>query len=204
MALINITPSERVFFTGRTGCGKTTMAKRFLKNTSRWVVTDPKGTFRLGDVPILTNFDKRLPQQIIRIPYEEEDDIGYWGNIIKQAYDDGDRVIYNDEVLALIRNAQNAPRDLKWAITTGRERNVAVWNSTQRPKSIPSIIFTETEHFFTFKLAFKSDRERVIEFTDEGLEDKINELARAETNPSGHDCVYWKVGTAADDALLIH
>jgi energy-coupling factor transporter ATP-binding protein EcfA2 len=204
MALIDIAPSERVFLTGRTGCGKTTMAKRFLAKTSRWVVTDPKGTFRMEGIPILDAFDKSKKRQIIRMPYDVDDDVAYWGEVIKAAYDDGNRVIYNDEVVALIRGPQNLPRDLRWAITTGRERNVAVWNSTQRPKAIPSQIFTETEHFFTFALAFKADREKVLEYTDEGLEEQINALARADTNAGGHDCVYWKVGTRADQSLLIH
>ena len=43
----------------------------------------------------------------------------------------------------------------------GRELGVEVWNGTQRPKDIPQIALSESEHFYTFRLNLPQDRERI-------------------------------------------
>jgi hypothetical protein len=59
---------------------------------------------------------------------------------------------------------------------------------SQRPKDVPSAIFTESEHFFIFRLTFEADRDKVASFTSDAIGERIAKLR-------GHECVYYNVLT---------
>jgi hypothetical protein len=80
-----------------------------------------------------------------------------------------------------VTNATRAGRGYRTVLQLGRERGVGCWSATQRPASIPVVTVTEAEHFFTFKLRAKQDRERMFEYTGQP------ELLQIPRDPRG----YW-------------
>jgi DNA helicase HerA-like ATPase len=186
-------------FCGRTGSGKTTLARSLLRSCNvPYAVLDPKHRYRDGDVKITRRFQKKLPEQIIRVdPLGGDAELGLWDEVIYDIWKDGDRIIYVDEA-TLITPPRSVLPELGRAIRTGRERNVAVWVGTQRPKDIPSVVFTEAEHFFLFRLQWEDDRRKVASFTSPNLDDVYENMMR-EGREAKHDFVYYGVD---DDRLI--
>lgn len=156
----SIKPSDRVAFVGKTGSGKTYLAKGLLSSVQRLIVLDAKGT--LGDwVP---NFDNDLEKKLMngemvraRIPAPIGGD---WDDILWKCYEAGNVTIYIDEVYGISEGSK--PSDaLRAVITRGRELGIGVWSSTQRPSWIPLIILSECEWVFTFQLRLMEDKRRM-------------------------------------------
>lgn len=191
---IRIPPSDRAVFFGRTGTGKTTLAKVLLNGVRSFVVLDAKHTFRMGSTPILPDYDPDIDRQIVRVPpdYDEND---RWQEIIDRVWRTTTpttpygRVLYLDELTLLNPSAQRVSVPLGRAIRTGRERRLGVWCGSQRPMQIPSAVFTEAEHIFTFALGFDKDREKVASFSGETYRRVIERLG-------GHRFAYYDVREA--------
>jgi len=193
---IVISPGERMFISGRTNSGKTTLVKHLLRSVPVYSVLDAKHTYRppaevAALVPIVAEHNPELPQEVIRIPWEEEPD--GWGDAINQIFREGNRLIYVDEATLLV-DSRGIKHPLGKAIRTGRERGIGVWVGTQRPKDIPSYVFTEAEHIISFQLQYKADRQKVIEYTGDSM-------ARILGRVRGHDAAYYSV--ANDRAILL-
>lgn len=180
---INITENNHVCFFGRTRSGKTTLAKHLLSRVRQYVVLDPKHTYTDPYAEISDAFDAKTPRQIIRVPFDNE--MERWDDVIHRVWEAGNRVLYVDEA-TLITPARTILPSLGRAIRTGIERGVGVWTGSQRPKDIPSVVYTETEHFFVFQLIWKDDRDKVMSFTG----DRMSKLLPKVRN---HDCVYYNV-----------
>lgn len=153
-------------------------------SASNWVCLDAKHDFKLGDAPIVREFNPKLDRQIIRAPIGPDEEAA-WDRAIWATWERGNGILYIDET-TLITPARTLRPALGAAIRTGRSRGLGVWCASQRPKDLPSPIFTETEHFFIFQLTFAADREKVVSFTSDVLEDALERLR-------GHDFVYWNI-----------
>jgi len=196
---LSVNRTDRVAFFGRTGSGKTTLAKSMLHSCNHpYAVLDPKHRYRDGDVPIKDHFVKKLPEQIIRCePIGWPAELELWNNAIYEIWKEGDRIIYVDEA-TLITPPRAILPELGRAIRTGRERNVAVWTGSQRPKDLPSPIFTEAEHFFLFRLQWENDRAKVCSFTSASLWNPYKRMQH-EGRSAKHDFIYYGVD---DDRML--
>lgn len=196
---VNIKRTDRAMFCGRTGSGKTTLARSLLRSCNLpYAVLDPKHRYRDGDVKVGRTFNKKLDEQIIRVdPIGGNDELALWDEQIWNIWRESDRIIYVDEA-TLITPPRSILPELGRAIRTGRERNVAVWVGTQRPKDIPSVVFTEAEHFFLFRLGWEDDRRKVSSFTSPYLDPVYDGMMR-EGRESKHDFVYYGV---EDDRLI--
>lgn len=171
---------QRLYFLGKTGSGKTFLARHLLKLMFlagwRIVIVDPKhdwmgrvdqrvkfggpGTsWKLGTVdhPVLVNsFDRRLRVQIFQ-PVEWDASCDVFAAGVMRA---GNTIIYFDELTQLV-SANSVPKQFKILWTQGRSINVGAWCGTQRPVSIPDIVKSQAEVWFIFMLTTRRDRETV-------------------------------------------
>jgi DNA helicase HerA-like ATPase len=189
---LNIRPNDRLFFAGRTGSGKTTLAKGLLNGVAKFVVIDPKHTFTMSGIPTKPHFDKNLDRQIVRVPmYDKRKDkrrtaeMERFADVINDVWKAGNRVLYIDELTLVTRPRPLLP-ELAKAIRTGRERGLGVWTGSQRPTEIPSEVFTESEHIFVFQLGYMRDRMKVTHFTTDAIY-RVMEGLR------GHSFAYYNV-----------
>lgn len=189
---ITISGADRVGFFGRTGSGKTTLARHMLGVTyarthKPFVVLDPKRTYRQEGVPVHRDFRAKEDRQILRD--DGYGDLDYWDAQLHAIRRAGNRIVYVDETLLITPPRAILP-ELGHTIRTGRERGVAVWCGSQRPKELPSPIFTEAEHFFIFRLQWEADREKVASFTTDEMHEH---MAAIKTAKRKHDAVYYDV-----------
>lgn len=132
-------------------------------------------------------------KQILRVePGEHE--LAEWSDNIEEIWRKGDRILVIDEGTLVNPSVRRLTPALGKAIRTGRSRNLGVWFGSQRPKDIPSAVFTEAEHFFLFRLTWKGDRDKVLTFTSDALE-------KPHASLRGHDFIYYNVST--DDAYVL-
>lgn len=169
---IHIRNDERVIFAGRTGSGKTVLAKHLLKRLNRVIVIDPKHTFRLEGYEIR----RSLPAQgsdfrIIYRPRMQDDD--GLALVLSQAMRGKYVTIYVDELATLAEMFPVSTVVLQDIARTGRERHVAIWAATQRPRGVPKVFFTEAEVVFLFDLRWEDDRKHIAQFIGPEAEEEI-------------------------------
>lgn len=172
-----ILTTEHVFIPGRTGSGKTFLARNYLANYPRVIVLDTKGTLEWPEVSsseviIITHLEE-LPKAIARYskviykPAFEELNYPFYEEFYKFCYLLGDVIVWTDEVMQVCPNSQKIPEYFKGIMTRGRELRVAAWNLTQRPSTIPLVTMSECTHVFAFDLNMKEDRKRLVEVTEQ-------------------------------------
>lgn len=164
-----IKDGEHVFIGGMTGSGKTVVAKYYLAGETNVIILDTKGTFDYSDVlPNIPVFDKLADlikfedgKAIYRPRYEELNK-EFYEAFFKWIYFRQNTIVLVDELMS-ISTQTYCPEYLKAIWTRGRERHTSVWACTQRPATIPVVAFTESSHFFIFRLNNINDRRRLVE-----------------------------------------
>lgn len=172
---IHIRNDERVIFVGRTGSGKTELAKHFLRRLDRVVVIDPKMTFKMDGfknrktLPLLgTKF-----RNIYRPRLEDDGDMAQMCyNLFKMK----NCTLYIDELATLSEMYPTTTIVLADIARTGRERHVAVWTATQRPRWTPRVFFTEAECVFMFNMRSGEDRGYMSQFVGPEALDPIEKF----------------------------
>ncbi len=174
---IAIHPFERVLLIGKTGCGKTTLGRLYAGGFQNVGVLDTKGTFTWGNVPIIKTFDKvrkimddKYGKFIYR-PIDSEMNGDFMDAFFGFIYKRRNTVAYVDELAQVAELIGGDGISTQWQniMQRGRELNVGIFNSTQRPKSIPLMALSEAEHTFCFRLRLDGDRERVAEFMGDDI-----------------------------------
>lgn len=183
-----IRSSDRACFFGATGSGKTTLMRAYLQSyAGRYAVLDAKHTFRVPGAEVVPEFDPRKRAEVVRDRVERSDG-QMWERALYGAWKQRNRLVCVDEITMVNRTRGDADYWFGTVVRTGRERNVGMLLGTQRPALIPTICYTEAQHFFVFSLQWKDDRKKVAEFTGDAM---LSLLAQIE----GHQFVYYKVGT---------
>lgn len=168
-----IKPNQHVFVAGRTGSGKTFLARKYLAGYRNVVVLDTKGTTNWPEIPpdeiTLVRNIKYLPAattpKIIYRPVWEEMDGQYYNEFFRWCYRRRNTVVWVDEAMSVSPSPFKIPDYYKAILTRGRELNVAVWSLTQRPSGIAQVIISESTHFFVFDLNMPQDRDKLAEVT---------------------------------------
>lgn len=181
MPRIKLASNERALIAGKTGSGKTYLARYITRPIKRLVVLDGKGT--LGDwglepwgMPAIRALIRGEPMRARAIPPIGTDFLEYWDEVIYTAYKAGNVLIYIDEMYSVAPPNQK-PSDALWALyTRGRELGVGVWASTQRPVWIPLFALSEAEHFFVFRLQLFEDRQRMAAFMGNEVTSTITDI----------------------------
>jgi hypothetical protein len=168
-----IKPSEHVFIAGRTGSGKTYLARKYLARYPYVVALDTKGTLVWPEVPEeeltlvtrLADLGGAKTPRIIYRPVWEEMELEFYNEFFRWCYIRGNTIVWVDEAMSVCPNPMKIPDYYKAILTRGRELKVAVWSLTQRPSGIPQVIMSESTHFFIFDLNMPQDREKLAEVT---------------------------------------
>jgi len=173
MKPIAIKQSEHVFIAGRTGSGKTYLARNYLARYPHVYCLDTKGTLDWPEVAeeevaVCTHLSEVIGAKAPKVIYQpvfEELNEEVFNEFFRFCYFKGDNIVYVDEVMSICPNAFKMPDYFRAILTRGRELNVACWTLTQRPASIPLITMSEATHFFVFALNLLKDRQRLVEVT---------------------------------------
>ena len=185
---------EHVSLFGHTGTGKTYLARRYLRAAPVLVAIDPKHTLRIPGARVRAELRPREDKQILRPPvFGKEERAWYedqYNRIFELGRKRGGLYVYTDEV-----NPTGTPQylnpGLDRLIRQGRELGISVWTASQRPRLIPSTLFSESSHIVSFFVLDKQDRDRVGEWTGERGRAILAQLAADPRSP--HDFLYFHV-----------
>lgn len=202
---VSLKRSDRAFFVGTTGSGKTSLAKLLLYRQPHIAILDPKHRFTWGPAglrgwekpPTVTSdlsevLRHRGPHPIIYRPDPPQMTTGC-SRFFSWVYSRGGTLAYVDEVLNITKPTWLSPEYAK-CLQLGRELEIGVWSATQRPARIPLVILTESEHDFIFRLRNPADRKRMAEYTDPAI------LTR---NPDNHAFWYFRDGEKGGPTMKI-
>jgi hypothetical protein len=149
---------------GQTGSGKTTLARYLLNYRKYKIVADYKGKIGWEGYRVYTTIKKLTkasePALIYRPSYAESIDDDARNRFFEWVYRRGNTTLYVDETAA-ITEGNTYPYYYGAILMRGRELNVELWSATQRPKDIPQIVLSESEHVYCFRLRLEQDREKI-------------------------------------------
>lgn len=195
---------KRYTIVGRTGTGKSTLARRIASATDyHWVVFNPKGTkafAELDDAKVLNDREIR-DRDIRRSFHDHKYTILNFGNRWRQG--DMDTLllwfietyenfgILADELYTLNINSRAGP-GLLGLVTRGRELGQSLIACSQRPARCDPFVFSECDYVAEFQLTRKRDRETMFEAT--GCDHTLQKWP-------GHDFLYFDVD---DDRATVY
>lgn len=162
-----IQPNDRSVFIGKTGSGKTYAGKMYARGFQNVMVLDTKGTFTWDKVPVVRTFDKLQKLgagKFIYRPIDSEMNEDYYDAFFEFCYKRGETVVFVDELAQVMDSASDILPNWKNIMQRGRELNVGIMNCTQRPRGVPKMALSESEHTFCFRLKLEDDRKHVAEF----------------------------------------
>lgn len=159
-----IPATGRGVLVGQTGSGKSTLAELLLRPFDYVAVIDPKGLLDWGGYDKQTelkNVVKSQAKKVIYAPNAEElrseqhiDGFFAWVYMRRNTF------CYIDEVYA-VSYRNEIPPHYHSILTRGRERGNGLLSATQRPMLIPTVIMSEAEQWYIFRLNMDSDRKKV-------------------------------------------
>jgi DNA helicase HerA-like ATPase len=152
-----------------TGSGKTTLARQLLIKRRFVVALDYKRTLNWSDYLLCTTLKQLTRATAERLLYRpdlaESVDDETIAKLWEWCYHRGHCTIYNDETALSGVTVSRHPFYYGACLRQGREKGVELWSATQRPLDIPSIIGSESENVYAFRLRLPQDRKRVEEIT---------------------------------------
>lgn len=205
---IQLDPSERLLFVGKTGSGKSFLAKALLRKMAakgwRIVIIDPKA-FWLGksgkwatkgngtvDSPrLVERFDSKL-QVMCYQPSTPAIDDEQLNELCEAILNQGNTIVYFDE-LDGVATASKMSFGFSRLWTMGRALNVGAWAATQRPARIPEIVKSQAEHWMVFRVVGPDDRKVISAY--------IGSPQIAEHALNGHQ--WWYYHPRLDTAALM-
>lgn len=161
---LDIPPTGRGVLVGMTGSGKTTLARTLLQPFRYVAIYDAKGTIYWNDFQRVTTLREVTRSKYDRICYSpthsELRDEAYVDGFFEWCYTRQNTFVYVDEVYAVTERLEIPPH-YHAILTRGRERGNGLLSATQRPMLIPSVIMSESENWYVFRLGMDADRRKV-------------------------------------------
>lgn len=169
-----IQPNDRVTIIGKTGSGKTWLGKMYARGFKNVLVLDTKGTFTWEGAPVIRTLDKLMKVgegKFIYRPIDSEMNVDFFDAFFEFAYKRRHTVVFVDELAQVMPNPHDILPNWQNIMQRGRELNVGIFNCTQRPRGVPKMTFTESEHTFCFRLKLDDDRKHVAEYMGKEIVD---------------------------------
>lgn len=166
-------PFERMALVGRTGSGKTFLARYLLSRWAPLIVLDSKRTLGRPEWNLTTVDGDQVagdPDELdrllrvagrLRIPVDGMQDAE---DVARAVLQRGNVLVYIDEMYAIVPPGARMSPALQGLYTRGRELRIGVWAATQRPAWAPLVMFSEADWFVVFQLMLEEDRKRVAGF----------------------------------------
>lgn len=166
---------ERGVLIGPTGCGKTEVAKMMLEGfKGDLCIVDPKRLFlKPGDMQRL-NLQSEVStlraatfwgrkRFVIKPDRTNFRNMDFYNEIYNWAYERGNVCIYTDDLVGVLPQGKQCVC-LQDCYQLGREHNVAMLCSVQRPAFYPGYIFSDANHFYCFETIYPADVKRIKEY----------------------------------------
>ena len=185
---------QHLLFAGTTSSGKSQLALELLKQFNSYFVIDTQDSLILPGSTKITS-PKMLKQKLqffkkIRyVPSGEYRTKAYWNYIFKTLSDSSSkkkprpRIIYIDEIYHLGYGV-NFPNWIPIMATTGRQRKLSLWISSQRPSMIPIPTMSECTRFYLFYISYDEDITKMSKFVRKDKRGLIQELNQIELDYS--------------------
>lgn len=180
-----IEPGERAIVAGRTGSGKSSLARWLLvRSPGHWVIINPKHTKAFDSLPdsnIVNKLDaKEIEESLTNYRFtiinppgpqatpEHLDALIGW---LHDGYKNIGLVI--DELYAVHSNGRAGQGLVGW-LTRGRELKQSFLGLAQRPSWLSKFLFSEAEYVCSMSLSMEDDRKRMYDMTGrEEFRDKL-------------------------------
>jgi len=183
--------NERSILVGKTGTGKTTLAMEILQAYTFVLAIDPIHVLRekLPKEYVLCKSPKQLAwhgRSHKKLLYQPDPDFFGWewyNEVYELAFHAGNRMVYTDEGLRVMRPNGQAPPYMEACYTAGRQKGVGMITCSQRPAKIDLRVMSEAEHYYAFRLRLREDRERMASLMHEDV---------LHHPPKGHSFHYWR------------
>lgn len=153
-----ILSTDKIAILGRSGCGKSYLAKRIQSMWPRRIIIDSLNEYTEGDVvhtfdefgeklKILKNSNSKEFVLVFKFDPESHVNDMEFNEIMRCAYYFGNVQVVIEEV-QLYSTTHSIPHWLKSSLLTGRHQNMSILVTSQRPGEVHKTIISQCSHVF--------------------------------------------------------
>ena len=156
-----IKASDRLLITGRTGSGKSHLARRiFEASPTPRLLIDPKDGESTAYAVTFSD-PNRLPESpVARFVPQDPTDLDIYDRLYGVVFDAGPRTVWLDEA-RYAAPANGIPRNVGRVVTQGRSKGIGHIACTQRPVWFAPELLSESEHVITFATSHPRDLDTI-------------------------------------------
>lgn len=162
---LTLKAGEHGAIVGRTGSGKTVLARAILPAAGRLAIIDPKRAFKYP-APVfdsIKQIKRQKPDRFIFRPRPDDlTNIALLDEVYRYVYENPPFTLYTDDVSGIV-TIHKVPQYLRTCYMLGREKGISCLASFQRPSALPPFLMSEATNFYIFRLVVPADVKKVAE-----------------------------------------